>query len=312
MRTIKKLQSGIVILLLLCCALTFKHDLSGTASTESVHGSAKLKKKIVFIAGGCSHGPMEHEYKAGAMLLANAINKHMPQAMEAVVHYNTWPTDAAAFEGVAAIVLFVDGGGGNPALKHLDHLEAQMKKGIGLVGLHYALEVPKEMAGSRFRDWLGGYFETYWSVNPVWEAKFTSLPNHPVTRGVKPFALTDEWYYHMRFRENMQGVTPILTAVPPASTLDRKDGPHENNAHVRAAKGQPQHVAWASERPNGGRGFGFTGGHYHKNWADDNYRRLVLNAILWVAKVDVPKGGFPLQPMNAEDIQANTETKPCR
>jgi type 1 glutamine amidotransferase len=246
------------------------------------------------------------------MLLADAINKHMAQTLEAVVHHKTWPADPAAFKDAAAVVLFVDGGGAHNALPHLDQLEALMKKGVGLASIHYAVEVPKEKAGSQFLDWLGGYFETYWSVNPVWEARFTSLPNHPITRGVKPFTLTDEWYYHMRFRENMKGVTPILTAIPPASTLDRKDGPHENNEHVRKTKGKPQHVAWATERPDGGRGFGFTGGHYHKNWADNNYRRLVLNALLWVAKVEVPRNGFPIQTLGEEGIKANLEPKPCR
>ncbi len=45
------------------------------------------------------------------------------------------------------------------------------------------------------------------------------LPEHPITRGVKPFKINDEWYYHMRFREEMEGVTPILTDLPPDATL---------------------------------------------------------------------------------------------
>ena len=50
-------------------------------------------------------------------------------------------------------------------------------------------------------------------------------------------------------------------------------------------------LAWAVERPDGGRGFGFTGAHTHKNWGDPNFRKLVLNAILWTAKLDVPSEG---------------------
>ena len=72
--------------------------------------------------------------------------------------------------------------------------------------------------------------------------------------------------------------------------MNRPDGPHEGNPAVREAvkRGEPQIVAWACERPDGGRGFGFTGGHYHRNWGNDNFRKLVLNAILWTAKVEVP------------------------
>ena len=54
-------------------------------------------------------------------------------------------------------------------------------------------------------------------------------------------------------------------------------------------------MAWAYERDDGGRGFGFTGGHTHKNWANDDFRRLVTNAILWAARVDVPEAGAKVE-----------------
>ena len=72
-------------------------------------------------------------------------------------------------------------------------------------------------------------------MNPTWKAEFKKLPTHPITQGVAPFALYDEWYYHMRFPEGMTNVTAILSALPPASTLEREDGPHSGNAAVRAA-----------------------------------------------------------------------------
>src|SRR5437764_14559091 len=114
----------------------------------------------------------------------------------------------------------------------------------------------------------------------------------------------------MRFREKLKGVTPILTAVPPASTMNRRDGPHEGNPEVREAvkHGEPQHVAWACERKDGGRGFGFTGAHFHKNWGNDNFRKLVLNAILWTAKIDVPAEGVPSQ-LGEEQLKQNLDEK---
>jgi hypothetical protein len=129
-----------------------------------------------------------------------------------------------------------------------------MEKGAGLVCLHYAVEVPKDRGGPELLKWIGGYFEVNWSVNPHWNADFKTVPDHPITRGVKPFKLRDEWYYHMRFPPQMSGVTPILTAVPPASTLERRDGLHEGNEAVReeVARQVPQHVAWAIERPGVG------------------------------------------------------------
>ena len=31
---------------------------------------------------------------------------------------------------------------------------------------------------------------------------------------MKPFPISDEWYFNMRFRPEMKGVTPILVAKP--------------------------------------------------------------------------------------------------
>ncbi len=149
-----------------------------------------------------------------------------------------------------------------------------------------------------------------WSVNPHWVAEILPLPKHPITNGVQPFKINDEWYFHMRFREMMQGVTPVLSAIAPESTMSRKDGPHSGNPAVReaVAKKEPQHLAWAYERANGGRGFGYTGGHYHKSWADENNRKLFLNALLWVSKLEVPTNGV-VTTLTAEQFEENLDPK---
>ena len=72
--------------------------------------------------------------------------------------------------------------------------------------------------------------------------------------------------------ENDARLKPILVTRPPGEAED-------------------QNVAWAVERKDGGRGFGFTGGHYFANWSDENFRRLILNAIVWTARAEVPAGG---------------------
>ena len=107
----------------------------------------------------------------------------------------------------------------------------------------------------------------------------------------------------------MKGVTPILSDLPPKSTLKRPDGPHSNNPFVRAEvnKGIAQHTAWAREREDGGRGFGFTGGHFHWTWGHDQFRKLVLNAIVWTAKAEVPKMGVPSESLSVEDLMANQD-----
>ena len=94
--------------------------------------------------------------------------------------------------------------------------------------------------------------------------------------------------------------------------MSRPDGHHSGNPTVRKAVADrlPQHVSWAYERPNGGRGFGFTGGHNHLGWGIESQRRLVLNAILWVAKVEVPAGGVQSSVTEA-DLMANLDQKPA-
>jgi len=119
----------------------------------------------------------------------------------------------------------------------------------------------------------------------------------------------------MRFVEGMKGVTPILSALPPRETLSRGEGAHSGNPFVNEAvleRKEQQHVAWAYERPdNKGRGFGFTGGHFHKNWQDDNFRKVVLNAIVWAANGDVPDNGVQSATPTEEQLEANQdEPKP--
>ncbi len=271
--------------------------------------AADGKKKIVFIAGSPSHDYGAHEHNAGCDLLARSLRIAAPDVQVEVIH-NGWPKDEKVLEGANAIVMYCDGGGGHMVLGHKKEVDALVKQGVGIVCLHYAVEIPKENGGPEFLDWIGGYFEANYSVNPTWTARFDKLPEHPITRGVKPFEIEDEWYYHMRFRPGMQGVTPILTTLPPASTLSRPDGPHSGNPDVRRdvlEKKEPQHVAWASENSGGGRGFGFTGGHFHWNWGDPNFRKLVLNAILWTAKVEVPKDGAGDKPVTLDELVNNQD-----
>jgi len=267
-------------------------------------------KKIVFVAGKPSHGPGDHEHRAGCLLLKSCLDK--APGVTSIVYSNGWPSDESAFEGADTIVLYMDGGAGHEALKdgRLEKLDGLMKKGVGLACIHYATELTIEKGEKEFIDWVGGCFEINWSVNPHWVANFKELPKHPSTQGVKPFSILDEWYFHLRFREGMKGVTPILSAVPDASTTNRPDGTHSGNPAMREAvkKGEPQTVAWACERADGGRGFGFTGAHFHKNWGNDDFRKLILNAIVWTAKAEVPAEGIQSK-VTEEQLEANLDPK---
>ena len=271
---------GLVLPLLAAC--TEEGELIRSYGPEQ--GSPQVR--VLILAGPDSHGPKAHEHRAGSQLMARALHAQQPGYVIDVV-YGGWPVDESLFDGVDTVVIYCDGGSGHMIIDQLPKFTDLLDDDVGVVMLHYAVEVPKgsESATQVLRA-IGGFFETHWSVNPHWEARFTDLPQHPVTSGVAPFDMLDEWYFNMRFVPDMAGVTPILSAVPPPETMKRRDGLHSGNKAVRAmvAAGQSQVVAWVYERPEGGRGVGDTGGHFHANWGNDNALQLVLNAIIWTAE----------------------------
>jgi len=299
---------------LLADDLTGQNDSVRESQPETGRRPANEKAKIVFISGSPSHGRMHHEHRAGNMILAEALNRSgLPVEAVLVPHYG-YPKDTSILEDAATVVIFSTGHRGHVLNDHLESFDALMKRGVGVVMIHWSTEAVKGKPGDKFLEWMGGYCELDWSVNPVWTPHFDDLPEHPITNGVEPFRVRDEWYYHMRFVEDMKGVTPVLTDVPPGDTLRRHDGPRSGNPSVRraVAAGETQHVAWAYQRPDdgpngGGRGFGFTGAHHHENWQDENFRKIVLNAILWTARIDVPAGGCPSPGVDDSQIRANLD-----
>ena len=272
-------------------------------------GSSAETKKLVLIAGRPSHPPGMHEFRAGALLLQKCL-QNVP-GLTTVVYSNGWPHEPNAFEGANAIVIYSDGGGGHPAIQNdrLKILQEYARKGVGIGMMHYACEVPADRGGKEFLEWIGGFYEDKVSCNPMWSPEFKEFPNHPITRGLKPFSILDEWYFNIHFRDKMEGITGILVAVP--SDEVRKGpyvwpkGPYP---HIIAASGRPEVLLWVVERPDGGRGFGFTGGHYHKNWGDPNFRKVILNTLVWLVKMEVPPNGVE-STVTPEDLEKNLDPK---
>ena len=270
---------------------------------------ADEKNVLCFVAHKTSHGFGKHEYFAGCHLAGDWLAETYPGKIESRYSIG-WPTDEDKFfKGADSVIFFCTGGGRHLVLGHEEKFDKLMKTGAGRLfplrrGDH------KRHWGTGMLNWMGGYFETHWSVNPHWIAEFNVYPDHPAANGLKPFKSDDEWYFHMRFKESMKGVTPILSAIAPAETMKRKDGAHSGNPTVRkaVAAGKPQHVAWAYQRGKDykkGRGFGFTGLHYHHNWKDDNFRKCVLNGIAWTAQLEIPKNGIEVDRPTQEFLVAN-------
>jgi hypothetical protein len=266
-------------------------------------------KKIVIIAGRPSHPPGMHEFRAGSLLLKKCLDG-VP-GISTTVYSNGWPHTSGSLEGANAVVIYADGGVGHPAIQgdHKKVLGALAAKGVGLGFMHYGVEIPSTNGGPQFLEWIGGYYEHQYSVNPMWSPKYEKFVGHPVTRGVKPFSNRDEWYFNMRWPENKNGLTPILVATPSDEVRQGPyvypRGPYE---HIVKAGGREETMMWTYERPDGGRGFGFTGGHTHANWGNPDQRKVVLNAILWIAKAEVPANGVDAVVTEA-DLKQNLDPK---
>ena len=151
------------------------------------------KAKIVFLSGAPSHGRMEHEHRAGNMILAEALNRSgLPVETHVVSDYG-YPKNASVLQDAATVVIFCTGHSGHMLKPHLDQFDELMKKGTGVVMIHWATEAEKGKMGAKFLDWMGGFCDLDWSVNPHWEANFKDFPDHPIANGVKPFSVHDEW-----------------------------------------------------------------------------------------------------------------------
>jgi hypothetical protein len=288
---------------------TFLGSAALAVAASSLNAKIEKTKKLVLIAGTPSHGPGDHEFNAGVLLLDKCLQN--VKGLETIVFKNGYPKDDSALDTADGILCYADGGGGHPLIreKRLERIGKLMDKGVGLMCAHYGVEVPADLGGKEFKEWIGGYYETKFSCNPMWRPEYNEFPKHPISNGVKPFAVTDEWYFNMRFRDEMKGITPILSAKP---SDEVRNGPYVAPRgpypHIQEAKGRSEIMMWAAERPNGGRGVGFTGGHFHRNWANDDFRKVVLNALLWICTMDVPKDGVA-STVSEEEMKANLDPK---
>ncbi|MHC4325279.1 MAG: ThuA domain-containing protein [Planctomycetota bacterium] len=233
-------------------------------------------KTIAFIAGVPSHGEGNHEWDKDAQFLKQCLDGAANiELLNIDIHYNGWPQNPHDLDDADAIVFLSDGIEHHPLKvpERLKKIRKLAKRGVGLAFLHYSID-PPEGAEADFLEWMGGYYDRGYSQNPINTVKVTPVKNnHPVSRGCAGYVAEDEWYFDIRLSKDEPRVVPIMTGkLPPWEPQDKT-------------------LAWAIERPDGGRGFGFSGGHYHKNWRMESFRKLILNAILWVAKVEVPEEG---------------------
>ena len=275
----------------------------------SIFGSftASAKKSVLFLAGKPSHSNGEHEFRAGCILLADALNKSGAD-IEAKVHFYGWPEDESIFDGVDACIIYADAGGRFG--EKYAFLDKKVKEGMGIMFMHYGVHPPKQIGKKYFTDWIGAYMTDEISVNPHWIADIVPDKSHPIARGMKEsFTAYDELYFNMQIptKAECDCYHPVATAIPTPEKIVK----YINMWNAEGAKcfGTKQAMMWcrAPEAGKGGRGIGFVGGHYHRNWAIDEFRKLVLNAIVWVARGEVPSAGVKSSKVTLEMLNKNLD-----
>jgi putative membrane-bound dehydrogenase-like protein len=265
-------------------------------------------KKILFLAGGRSHAPGHHEHRAGSIILANALNKSNLGFDAKVI--NIWPEDESEFDDAAAVVIYADAGGRLNQAK-LELLDKKVKADMGIMFIHYGVHPNKQTGKNYFIPWIGGFFENGYSVNPHWLAELEPKAKHPISSGIdKPIIAHDEFYYNMRFpsKDQCHDCYPLVQ-----SSLKEENITRYNNLWTKSGDdkiGQKATLMWCRDPKTAGRGVGFTGGHYHHNWAIDDFRKVVLNAIAWIAHTEIPKNGVPSDKVTAEQLNKNLDGKP--
>jgi len=248
----------------------------------------KTQTNILILVGPSTHPPGSHEVAAGGRLVAHCLEhaENVPGIKAEVI--TAWPDDRQKLQKIASVVFTGDR---FPPEEMSDRdrimsdLSNMMDHGCGLVCFHYATGLGamhvKPDGDHPLLRWMGGYFATkcphHQSIARIFDAA-TIEPtkgDHPVLRGWKPFTVRDEPYINNYFGPN--GLAPNVTAL--ATSQLPPDSP------------KTEIVGWAVNRPDGGRGAGIVMPHFYKNWQSEDLRRLIMNAIVWSAKRNVPAEG---------------------
>lgn len=288
------LRSLITLTLVLLGFSFFSSCTSSTATAqEKPAGSnaelqAKVHKKILIVVGPSTHPPDTHEVDAAARVL-----KHCLENVAGLQHFEVhisegWPSDSDTLTDLATIVF----SGDRFPLAELENSDETMRQmsdlmdaGCGIVCFHYATglnasQVP-DNGDHPLLDWMGGYFATrckhHQSIAKIFpEAEIIpDNASHPVMRGVEAFRIHDEPYINNYFGPNgmAKNVVSLATSMLPP------DNPKKET------------VAWAIQRPDGGRGMAVVMPHFYRNWNVEPLRKMILNGITWTARAEVPADG---------------------
>ncbi|MEX2111794.1 MAG: ThuA domain-containing protein [Pirellulales bacterium] len=225
------------------------------------------KKLLLLGQGPDGHPPQTHEYVAGLRRLAELLAPVDGVEVQFVNADEPWAEGPELLKAADGAVLFLAEGArwcqADP--RRYDALAQLAARGGGLSVLHWGM-------GTRSAEPIQPFLKLFGACHGGPDRKYQvvdtdvriSDPAHPIARGLKDFRIRDEFYYQLKRVAPADGLHPLLDAM-----IDDR----------------LQMVAWAYERPDGGRSFGFSGLHFHDNWHRAEYCTLVKQGVLWTLKI---------------------------
>ena len=233
------------------------------------------KLKLLLIGQGPDGHPKEtHEYMAGVRIVQKLL-RDIPN-LETIVEQadGDWREGPQRIRDANGVFLFVSEGAKwmQDSPQRLDAFAQLASRGGGLTAWHWGIGTKSPEPIDGFLRLFGGCHGGPDRKYQVVETDLAVAREHPLAAGLRDFRIRDEFYYRLKFVRAERGVQPVFT-----TKID----------------GQEETVAWSWERPDGGRSFGFSGGHFHENWRRSEYRRLIAQAILWSLKQPIPSQNFP-------------------
>ena len=240
------------------------------ADKQRASEPANRTRRVLLIGQGPDGHPFStHEYMGGVTVLARLLQP-VKQLQTLIVQADgSWDAGPELLDTADGVVLFVSQGAhwireDAQRLRAFQRLAARQG---GCVCLHWGM-------GSRSAENIKDFVQLFGGCHGGPDRKYKVVqsrarvsPRHPIMQGLADFDVQDEFYYTLKFAKT-PAITPVLTV-----TID-------SNPHT---------VAWAWQRANGGRSFGFSGCHFHRNWSLPQYRRMMAQAVLWSLKVPIPE-----------------------
>jgi type 1 glutamine amidotransferase len=257
---------------------------AGAMGSEAAPATPRPKRLLLLGQGPDGHAPGTHEYFSGLKILKKCLDRVDGLETTVVNAGEPWRDGPDLLDKADGAVLFLAEGA---KWIHQDEARLAALKRLaaregGFTGLHWGIGAKDAKYVAEYVALLGGCHGGPDRRYKIVEVRTEiAAPKHPIMTAVEPVAIEDEFYYRLKFARPPTEITPLLR-VP--------------------IEGESQTVAWACERPDDGLSIGFSGLHFHRNWQNAAYRRMVAQGILWTLRLPIPAEGLNVD-VEPEDLQ---------